>query len=146
MRLIVLAKSPVPGRVKTRLVPPYTYGEAAALAEAALADTLDAAMASRAERVVVALDGRPGPWLPQGCHLIRQRGTSLDERLANAWSDVGGPSLQIGMDTPQVRARDLDAAMTELERSDAVLGLAADGGWWAIGLHEPDPLTFLGVP
>ena len=43
MHVIVVAKSPVPGRVKTRLVPPYTHVEAAALAEAALADTLAAA-------------------------------------------------------------------------------------------------------
>jgi glycosyltransferase A (GT-A) superfamily protein (DUF2064 family) len=50
------------------------------------------------------------------------------------------------MDTPQVTARDLDAALTELERSDATLGLAADGGWWAIGLHDADPSIFLGVP
>jgi hypothetical protein len=82
VQLIVLAKAPMPGRVKTRLVPPYTYRQAAALAEAALADTLDAALASRAEQVVIALDGRPGPWLPEGCHLIPQRGDALDERLS----------------------------------------------------------------
>ena len=39
--LLVIAKEPVPGRVKTRLTPPFTPEEAAALAEAALADTLD---------------------------------------------------------------------------------------------------------
>ena len=55
--LIVLAKAPVPGRVKTRLCPPATPEQAARLAAAALADTLAAAARVPATAVVVALDG-----------------------------------------------------------------------------------------
>jgi glycosyltransferase A (GT-A) superfamily protein (DUF2064 family) len=141
-----MAKAPIPGRVKTRLTPPLTPLQAADLAEAALADTLDAALASRADRVVVALDGPPGDWLPPGCVVVPQREGTLDQRLAAAWADVGGCGVQIGMDTPQVTAEDLDAALVALDAADAALGVADDGGWWAIALRRPDPAVFLGIP
>jgi glycosyltransferase A (GT-A) superfamily protein (DUF2064 family) len=146
--LIVLAKEPLPGRVKTRLCPPCSTHEAAAIATAALADTLDVALASRADRIVLALDGRPGPWCPGGVHVVDQGGGGLDRRLARAWSHARGPALQIGMDTPHVTAATLDRAMAalELEGVDAVLGHASDGGWWAAGMRRPLPDAFRGVP
>jgi glycosyltransferase A (GT-A) superfamily protein (DUF2064 family) len=146
VHVMVVAKAPVPGRVKTRLVPPFTFEQAAMLAEAALADTLDAALASGADEVVVALDGEPGDWLPPGCRVVPQRGTRFDYRLALAWEDAGAPGVQIGMDAPQVRAADLDAALAALTDHDAALGLADDGGWWAIGLRSSDRRVFVGVP
>jgi glycosyltransferase A (GT-A) superfamily protein (DUF2064 family) len=141
-----MAKAPVPGRVKTRLCPPCSPSEAAAVAEAALADTLDAVAGCAADRRVVALDGAPGPWLPPGFEVVAQTGGGLDERLAAAWAAVGGPGLQIGMDTPQVGPDLLDAALGTLDSADAALGHAADGGWWAVGLHRPHQAAFLGVP
>jgi uncharacterized protein len=146
MQLIVLAKEPIAGRVKTRLCPPYTPEQAAALAGAAIADTLDAALASGASEVIVVLDGEPGDWLPRGVRVVRQHGGGLDERLANAWDDCGGPGLQIGMDTPQVTAEILNAALAKVDAGSSVLGLATDGGWWAIGFQRPDRELFLGVP
>lgn len=150
MNLLVVAKAPVPGHSKTRLCPPCTPGEAAGLAEAALADTLDsvARLAGDGVRPVLALDGRPGPWLPAGFRLLPQRGSGLDERLANAWDDTGGPTVQIGMDTPQVTPAVLAGALAVLARPGcgAVLGPAADGGWWALGMHRPDRRALLGVP
>jgi hypothetical protein len=144
--LIVIAKAPVPGRVKTRLCPPCTPRQAAALAEAALRDTLDAALRSRAERRVLALDGAPGPWLPRGFEVLPQRGDGLAERLANAFADVRGPAFLVGMDTPQLGPALLDAGLDACARHDAVLGLAYDGGYWGIGLRTPDPAVFAGVP
>jgi uncharacterized protein len=148
--LVVLAKAPVPGRVKTRCCPPCTPEQAAALAEAALADTLAVVAATPARRRVLVLDGEPGPWLPAGVDVWAQRGGGLDERLAAAFDDVGGPALLIGMDTPQVTVGLLSAAAGLLGDAgadlDAVLGPAADGGFWAIGLRRPDPGVFLGVP
>lgn len=144
--MLVMAKAPVPGRVKTRLCPPCTPAEAAALAEAALADTLDAVAACGAARRVIALDGEPGEWLPEGFEVIPQRASGFDRRLAGAWTDAGGPGVQIGMDTPQVTDALLDAALADLDRADAVLGHAEDGGWWAIGLRHPSPAVFAGVP
>lgn len=147
--LIVIAKAPVPGRVKTRLTPPCSPAQAAALAEAALADTL-AAAAGTGFPVTLALEGSPGPWLPAGrrVEIVVQGGAGLDERLARAFADAGGPALLIGMDTPQVTPALLVGCLEALMApgTRAVLGLAADGGWWAIGLRRPDPAVFLGVP
>jgi rSAM/selenodomain-associated transferase 1 len=143
---LVLAKAPVAGRVKTRLCPPLSPEEAALVAEAALADTLEAVSRCGADRLVVALDGAPGPWLPPGFEVVAQRGAGLDERLAAAWDDVGGPGVQVGMDTPQLVAAHLDAALASLDDHDAALGPALDGGWWAIALRHPEPACFLGVP
>lgn len=145
--LIVLAKEPVPGRVKTRLSPPCTPVEAAMLAQAALADTLEAALASHAGRVVLALAGRPGPWCPPGVEVVGQGTGPLDRRLTAAWvASTSGPAMLIGMDTPQVTGADLDAAFGALADHDAVLGPATDGGWWALGLRRPHPRAFAGVP
>jgi uncharacterized protein len=144
--VLVLAKAPVAGRVKTRLCPPCTPAEAAAIAEAALADTLDAVAACGAGRRILALDGAAGPWLPPGFEVIPQVDGGLDRRLAAAWSAAGGAGMQIGMDTPQVTPTLLDGALASLDDTSAALGLAIDGGWWAIALRRPDPRVFLGIP
>ena len=148
-----MAKAPVPGRVKTRLCPLCSPAQAAIVAEAALADTLESVAACGAARKVVALDGEPGPWMPAGFEVLGQRGDTLSERLAHAWADVGGAGIQIGMDTPQVVGSDLDELLATLEGADAgrhrraVLGPAVDGGWWVIGLPACDPAAvFAGVP
>ena len=148
MDLLVLAKEPVPGRVKTRLCPPCTPDQAAAIAAAALADTLASACASGADRVVLALDGRPGDWCPRRVDVVDQGTGDLADRLTRSWTATNGPALQIGMDTPQLVPGDLDAAMAALEASqvDAVLGPAADGGWWAIGLRHRHAGAFTGIP
>ena len=143
---MVIAKAPVAGRVKTRLCPPCSPSEAAGLAAAALADTLSAASASRATRRVLVLDGDAGDWVPPSFDVVPQRGSGLAERLTAAFADVGGPSLLIGMDTPQVTPALLDAGLAALDHSDAVLGLARDGGYWAIGLRRPDAAVFRDVP
>ncbi|MFF3322799.1 DUF2064 domain-containing protein [Streptomyces sp. NPDC002889] len=143
--LLVIAKEPVPGRVKTRLTPRYTPQQAAALAEAALADTLEAVQATAAARHVLVLDGVPGAWLPAGIDVVPQVAGGLDERLAAAFAACSGPALLIGMDTPQVTPA-LLAQGLELTRSGAVIGPAEDGGFWALGLAEPDPGLLLGVP
>ncbi len=156
--LIVIAKAPVPGRVKTRLTPPFTPEQAAALAEAALADTLDAALAAPVARRVLALAGTPGPWLPPGFTVIAQRGNGLDERLAAAFDDAAAtnacqqgarsPMVLIGMDTPQVTPALLAAAARPLVSgaADATFGPATDGGYWLLGLRAADPSLLLGVP
>jgi uncharacterized protein len=146
--IIVLAKAPVPGRVKTRLCPPCDPEQAAALAEAALVDTLRSVAATRRERRVLVLDGAPGPWLPAGFEVLAQRGSGLDERLANAFTDSGTGGVLIGMDTPQITPARLTAALRALGAPsvDAVLGPSLDGGWWALGLRTPDPAVFLGIP
>ncbi|HET9692131.1 MAG TPA: DUF2064 domain-containing protein [Acidimicrobiales bacterium] len=154
MLAIVVAKEPLPGRVKTRLCPPLDPVGAAEVAAAALADTLAAVAACGASRRVLALDGAPGARLvvPTGFEVIPQRGDGLAERLAAAWADAGEAGLQIGMDTPQVTPGLLDYALELLDGAVragddvAALGRAADGGWWAIGLTRCAPEVFDGVP
>jgi glycosyltransferase A (GT-A) superfamily protein (DUF2064 family) len=151
-QVMVMAKAPLPGRVKTRLCPPCSSEQAALIAAAALADTLDAVAGCGARRTVLALDGEPGPWLPAGIEVIPQRGHGLAERLANAWTDSGGTGLQIGMDTPQVGSTELDGLLGELDRPGrrAVLGHAVDGGWWVVGMSGVGSgvlrQAFVGVP
>ena len=146
-RILIMAKSPLPGMVKTRLCPAVDPAQAAELAEAALRDTLSAA-ASASAVPILALEGPPGDWLLPGIRLLRQRGAGLDERIAHAVADVGAPVLVIGSDTPQLTTALLDSALAELGRAhvDAVLGPAVDGGWWALGLGRPDPAAIVGVP
>lgn len=146
--LAVIAKAPVAGRAKTRLCPPCTPQQAAALAAAALADTLAAVAATPAHRRVLVLEGEPGDWLPDGFEVIPQRGEGLAERLADAFATIGEPALLVGMDTPQVTAPMLieASALLRMEGVDAVQGDADDGGYWAIGLRHPDPAAFAGVP
>src|SRR5215207_2970098 len=94
--LLVIAKEPVPGRVKTRLCPPCTPEQAA--------------------------------------------------RLAHAFADCGEPAVLVGMDTPQVAPALLTDGLAALAGADAVFGPATDGGYWAIGLRQPNPAVFAGVP
>ena len=141
--LLVIAKEPAAGRVKTRLVPPCTPQQAAALAEAALADTLHAVLAAPGRRRVLVLDGEPGPWLPPGFEVVPQCGGGLDERLAGAFAAVTGPALLVGMDTPQLTPGLLTV---DWEDTDAWFGPAADGGFWGLGLRVPDADLVCGVP
>jgi uncharacterized protein len=151
--VIVLAKAPVPGRVKTRLCPPATPEQASELAAAALLDTLDTVRGMPGVLVVVALTGElraatRGAELGsalRGLTVLEQRGQTLGARIAAAHADTaamrpGLPTLQVGMDTPQAGA-DLFAAglaaLTTVDGPDAVLGPATDGGWWALGLRDP---------
>ncbi len=160
--LLVVAKAPVPGFAKTRLCPPATPEQAAGIAAAALLDTLDAATALEDAAVVVAMTGDLGT-ATRGAEIadalrrtivIAQRGWDFGARLANAHADTaavraGLPVLQIGMDTPQVSADLLAAAIEPVRsgRSDSVLGPAEDGGWWALGLADPRHAQALaGVP
>ncbi|GHH70644.1 glycosyl transferase [Streptomyces sulfonofaciens] len=146
--VLVIAKEPLPGRVKTRLTPHFTPQEAAHLAAAALADTLQAVLAVPARRRVLVLDGAPGPWLPPGVEVVPQTPGGLDERLAAAFGQCTGPALLVGMDTPQITPELLAPALAADAWRDceAWFGPAEDGGFWALGLAAPDPALLRGVP
>ncbi|MDB1088613.1 glycosyltransferase [Streptomyces sp. ACA25] len=147
--LLVIAKEPLPGRVKTRLTPPFSPQQAARLAEASLADTLDTVLRVPAARRVLVLEGRPGPWLPPGFEVVPQATGGLDERIAAAFAGCAGPALLIGMDTPQVTPALLAPATGPggwPTPCTAWIGLAEDGGFWALGMARPDPALVRGVP
>ncbi len=158
LTVLVMAKAPVAGRVKTRLCPPMTAPEAARLASAALLDTLDTidllqtASGGRVSKVI-ALDGSlvnavdgsliagritsagAGRWTQ-----IPQRGTSFADRLVLAHRDAAGrgPVMQLGMDTPQLTVAMLAVSREALFRQqvDAVVGPSSDGGWWSLGVRN----------
>jgi len=150
--VLVIAKEPRPGRVKTRLQSTFSPQQAAGLAAASLADTLDTVVAAEVERRVVALEGTAGNWLPAGIEVVEQGEGGLAQRLAAAFKRVfetaaprtaPGEVLLIGMDTPQVSAELLTRSWNG---ADAALGLSEDGGFWAIGFTRPCPEAFTGVP
>ena len=145
MHLTVIAKAPVAGRVKTRLCPPCTPGQAANIAGAALADTFDAMSAvvgGTGVRPVLLIDGEPPLFTPDEFDVVEQRGDGLEQRLRHGFCELG-PGIIVGMDTPQAVAG-LGAALGRIERGVDVLGLALDGGYWAIGLARADE-DFLGA-
>lgn len=146
--LLVIAKEPVPGRVKTRLTPPFRPEEAAQLAEAALRDTLETVAGLPAHRRVLVLAGTPGPWLPDGFEVVPQCEGGLDTRIAAAFELCDGPALLIGMDTPQITTGLLGpvTGAHAWDDCDAWFGPAADGGFWALGMARPQPALVRGVP
>ncbi|MHA7649822.1 TIGR04282 family arsenosugar biosynthesis glycosyltransferase [Mycobacterium sp. ML4] len=146
--VLVVAKAPQPGRAKTRLAATVGDRLAAEIAAAALLDTLDAVMATPVAARVVALTGDLDAAANadelrrrlESFTVVAQRGDDFADRLANAHADAGRcghPVLQIGMDTPQVSAGLLTQCARRLLQSAAVLGMALDGGWWVLGVHNP---------
>ncbi|GAQ50600.1 TIGR04282 family arsenosugar biosynthesis glycosyltransferase [Streptomyces acidiscabies] len=147
LTLLLIAKQPLPGRVKTRLTPPYTPEEAATLAEASLTDTLHTLLRVPARRRLLVLEGAPGPWLPPGYEVVPQTPGDLADRIAGAFTYcTDGPALLVGMDTPHLTPA-LLAGVGE-DGHDAWFGPAADGGFWALGLADPARAGHLvrGVP
>ena len=144
--VLVIAKEPVPGRVKTRLTVAVTPEQAATVAAASIRDTLDAMGRVPADRHVLALDGDPGDWVPTGWTVVAQPDGGLDHRLATVLGGLpAGPCLLVGMDTPQVTP---SVCGFDPNSYDACLGMATDGGYWAIGFADPTraPEVIEGVP
>lgn len=146
--ILVVAKAPVPGAVKTRLAADLGGGGeadllAAELAAAALLDTLAACRATGA-RCRIALAGDLARAVRRddlrdafrGWAVTGQRGTTFGERLVAAHAEVPGPVVQIGMDTPHVTPGLLLGLAAGLVATEAVLAPAADGGWWALALRS----------
>jgi glycosyltransferase A (GT-A) superfamily protein (DUF2064 family) len=144
--VVILAKEPKAGLVKTRLQTRFSAGEAAQLAAAAISDTQRAVRASRIPRRILCWDGDPSNFT-DGFEFLPQRIGTLNDRLAGAFADIdrhrSARVLLIGMDTPQISSTLLEA---DWEDCDAVLGLSDDGGFWAIGLRTPDAArVFAGI-
>jgi rSAM/selenodomain-associated transferase 1 len=147
--VLVMAKSPRPGRVKTRLCPPCSPEHAAQIAAASLADTLETVAALAVRRRVLVIDGPVPPGVPDGFTVRAQVAGDLGARLAAAFASVDGPAFLVGMDTPQLQVSHLETALAHLTRAHtqtAVLGPAADGGWWGLGVNRRVPGLFAGVP
>jgi rSAM/selenodomain-associated transferase 1 len=154
--LAIMAKAPVPGKVKTRLSPPLTAGEAAELNACFLRDTVANLQAARALS--------PADWvisytptgaeaafddiLPAGALLLPQRGDAFGERLLSTAEDLFACGFSavclIDSDSPTVPTSEFAQAAAELLRPGkrAVLGTSADGGYYLVGLQSAEANLF----
>lgn len=150
--VLIMAKAPRPGTVKTRLHPLLGPDGCAALAGRLLRNALTVAAGVPGVTVFVAVDppqalAEVGSLAGENARLLGQRGASLGERLAAATSEVIGaghcPVVVIGTDAPTLTAARLARAFGELARGrDAVFGPACDGGYYLVGLTKPAPELF----
>ncbi len=153
--VVVMAKQPCPGRSKTRLVPPLSAESAAELAECFLLDALDLARSVARSTPLVAV------WPPESEHYferiagdvgrVAQAGAALDERLDHVLRECLEQGYEqvvaINADSPTLPPTTVAAAFDALDREDVdvVLGPAADGGYYLIGVTQYHPTLVRGV-
>ena len=152
-RIVIFAKAPVRGKVKTRLVPALGVAGAALLAQRMLADTVDRALAAGLANTELCASPHPEDpqWaghLPAGVRLANQGEGDLGRRLAAAATrviDAGERVLLIGTDCPELDSTRLRGAAAQLDRHDAVILPAHDGGYVLLGLARTDPSLFADI-
>ena len=149
------AREPVAGRVKTRLIPTLGETAATALYRKMLYDTLAVATQVAADRVELWVD-RPGPASELrarardlGMTTRVQSGADLGARMHGAFVETlhsARAAVLIGSDCPEYDAGYIAAAFDALDRHDAVIGPARDGGYVLIGMKTAEPRLFRDVP
>jgi len=150
-RLLVFAKAPLPGLAKTRLIPALGAEGAATLQQGLIRRTLATAMQSGLATELWCHPDCVQPLFAAGgaefaVALRSQQGADLGERMHHAFATAGVPALLIGTDCPALSAQELRAAAVALAAHDAVLGPAADGGYYLIGLRAPLAALFHVMP
>jgi len=155
--LIIFAKKPVPGSVKTRLSPPLTAREAAELYSCMLKDTLEMAAGLDGITPVIYFQDDPGAAeyfsaLAPEIESLTQVGADLGERMRGAFSDRFERGFRevviIGSDSPDLPAGYIYEAfeLLSVEGVDLVLGPAEDGGYYLMGLKAVLDGLFTGIP
>ena len=153
--IIVMAKAPIPGTIKTRLCGAYADAEIVALASSFLADTVSAAK-SVGPQIFVAYSPTGGQSIMEtivgeGVEWICQQGKDLGERMHGAFAEAFrqgfAPLVMVGTDSPTLPLESYQMALSLLQsgEADVVLGPADDGGFYLIGLSAPSPALFEGV-
>ena len=141
----LFAKWPTPGHAKTRLIPALGAAGAARLHARLVERTLSAVRDSGLPFEVRGTGAPPADferWLGDGVRAVDQGGGDLGDRLAR----VPAPMLLIGADAPDLTPAHLRAAATALATTLAVIGPAADGGYWLLGLSRAMPHLFASMP
>jgi uncharacterized protein len=143
--VMIMAKVPQAGAVKTRLCPSLSPQEAMTLYQAFLRDKIAQVQSLEAVRPTIAYTPSAGrsvfAALAPGFTLIVQRGADLGERLANAFAQCFAAGytgvLAIDSDTPTLPTNFLQQAITllSLPQVDVVIGPSEDGGYYLIGLR-----------
>ncbi|MDP3674984.1 MAG: TIGR04282 family arsenosugar biosynthesis glycosyltransferase [Novosphingobium sp.] len=152
-RIVIFAKAPVPGSVKTRLIPALGKAGAALLAQRLLAKTVDSALVAGLANTELCAAPHPADpqWaghLPAGVRLADQGEGNLGQRLSAAATrviDGGERVLLIGTDCPDLDSARLCEAAAQLDRHDAVIFPARDGGYVLLGLARTDPSLFADI-
>jgi rSAM/selenodomain-associated transferase 1 len=153
--IALFAKAPRAGAVKTRLSPPLTGDEAAAVARACLEATLRRFPPAVPGAWTLFLEGDPEPWLTRlaaerGVRLATQGTGDLGARLTRAFQALhaGGArrAVAIGSDSPTLDPARIAAALARLDDADAVLGPARDGGYYLIGIRPGREALFQQIP
>ncbi|MEC4018000.1 TIGR04282 family arsenosugar biosynthesis glycosyltransferase [Streptomyces sp. H27-D2] len=148
--ILVMAKPPRPGTVKTRLHPLLGPQRCAELQAELIRHTMELTVA-HTPRTYLAYapgDGEDAisTAVPAGVRWLLQRGEDLGQRLAaavtDAFTDGAGSLLVIGTDAPTLTDDHLSAAFTTLDTHDVALGPALDGGYYLIGLRVPHTSIF----
>lgn len=140
--LAIFARTPVPGRVKTRLIPLLGSSGAAHFQAALISDTVgkvDGVGRPAARYFFYTGRDRPAPNSLRGCVVKRQEGRDLGERLARAFRQLLRRHSQVvvmGTDSPALSPRLVRQALAELRICDAVLGPCPDGGYYLVGLRR----------
>lgn len=151
--VILMAKAPRPGAVKTRLAADIGAGAATALYRALVERQLAALPGGWPVEVHYAPAGagrEMGEWLGGSLHYVPQCEGDLGDRLRFAFERGFGLGfatvIAIGGDCPDLGAQDLLEAGLRLREKDVVLGPAADGGYYLVGTRFPAPALFDGIP
>ncbi len=155
--LLIFAKWPEPGRVKTRLSPPLTKQEAASLYQYMLMDTLAATSCLTGIHRMIFFDGDNDraaffQALAPDAAVYQQQGVNLGERLTAALATAFGLGYQsvaiIGTDSPHLDPQEICGAFSLLatDKADVVFGPSADGGYYLLGLRQSKPELFKGIP
>ncbi|MFQ5965635.1 MAG: TIGR04282 family arsenosugar biosynthesis glycosyltransferase [Candidatus Scalinduaceae bacterium] len=152
--LVMFAKNPIPGKVKTRLVPSITPVEAAELYKAFIVDIANSICKLNCRRITIAytlgnaekslrkIVGRSVGFMPQ-------KGRNLGERMKNAFKQSFAKGLKrvviVGSDSPTLPISYIEKAFNVLKKVPIVIGPTFDGGYYLIGLSELDDAIFNGI-
>ncbi len=151
--LLIVGKAPQAGSAKTRLVPPLSPADAAALYRGFLLDSVALGLGLGWERVsVVHPTGHQQAlmeFLPEPVQLFEQRGGDLVTALASAFeahlAEGFDRVVLIGSDNPTLPRAPIDNACAALDQFDLSIGPTADGGWYLLGMREPHVGVFENV-
>lgn len=149
--LLIFVRNPRLGQVKTRLAQTVGDTEALRIYQILLAKTRVAALGLRARRVVFYADtpDEPDIWNPQYFEKKVQEGADLGARMHHAFEAAfamgANKAIIIGSDCPELTGPDIRKAFAALDKVDIVLGPVPDGGYYLLGMKEPDASLFEGI-